>query len=87
MKRTKPKAKSKAKRKSAPTKPYAVEVRIRVELDHVIDVEARSHEDARRMALKLAQDLIYENHLLDGEMWDYGFEVQNIERRDLDRVW
>lgn len=82
MKRVKPKAKSKAKRKRVPVKPYTVAVRIRVELDHPIPVMARSHEEARRKALKIAQGLIYDNHLLDGEMWDYGFEVQNIERKD-----
>lgn len=83
MKRTKSKPKAKANRKRVPLTPFTVDVRIRVELDHAIEVEARNHEEARKKALKIADGLIYDNHLLDGEMWDFGFEVQNIERADL----
>ena len=83
MKRTKSKPKSKAKRKRVPLKPYIVDVRICVEFDHAIEVTARNHEEARKKALKIADEMIYDPRLLDGETWDFGFEVQNIERADL----
>ena len=77
------KTRKKAKTKRVPLKPFIVDVRIRVELDHAIEVEARNYEQARNKALKTAQEMIYDTHLLDGVMWDFGFEVQNIERADL----
>lgn len=74
----------KPKTKRVPMKVYDVDIRIRVELDHTIEVTARNSAQAERKALKLAQGMIYENRLLDGNMWDFGFEVQDIYQHDLE---
>lgn len=74
----------KPKTKRVPMNVYDVDIRIRVELDHTIEVTARNSAQAERKALKLAQGMIYENRLLDGNMWDFGFEVQDIYQHDLE---